>query len=65
MNTARQANHHAPDSNLTKTYLGVNQPGGGTRDDYDGPNLPTGPLNTLLGIELETYQIPLDQLLPS
>jgi ParB-like chromosome segregation protein Spo0J len=24
-----------------------------------------GPLNTLLGFELETYQIPLDQLLPS
>jgi hypothetical protein len=27
--------------------------------------LPTKPLNTLLGFELETYQIPLDQLLPS
>ena len=28
-------------------------------------NLPTAPLNTLLGFELETYQIPLVQLLPS
>ena len=28
-------------------------------------NLPTAPLNTLLGFELETYQIPLTQLLPS
>ena len=28
-------------------------------------NLPTAPINTLLGFELETYQIPLTQLLPS
>ena len=28
-------------------------------------NLPTAPLNTLLGFELETYQVPLEQLLPS
>ena len=28
-------------------------------------NLPTAPLNTLLGFELDTYQIPLEQLLPS
>ena len=28
-------------------------------------NLPTAPLNTLLGFELDTYQVPLDQLLPS
>ncbi len=34
-------------------------------DHHDGPNLPTAPLNTLLGFELETYQVPLDQLLPS
>ena len=27
--------------------------------------LPTAPLNTLLDFELETYQIPLGQLLPS
>jgi ParB-like chromosome segregation protein Spo0J len=31
----------------------------------DRLNLPTAPLNTLLGFDLETYQIPLDQLLPS
>ena len=28
-------------------------------------NLPTAPLNTLLGFDLETYQVPLEQLLPS
>ena len=28
-------------------------------------NLPTAPLNTLLGFDLETYQVPLDHLLPS
>ena len=28
-------------------------------------NLPTAPLNTLLGFELDTYQVPLEQLLPS
>ncbi len=65
MNTARQANHHAPHSNLTEMYPGIYRPGGGTGEVDDGPNLPTGPLNTLLGFELETYQIPLDQLLPS
>ena len=66
MNTARQANHHAPQSNLTEMYPGVYRPGSGsTSDADDGPNLPTGPLNTLLGFELETYQTPLDQLLPS
>jgi hypothetical protein len=27
--------------------------------------LPTAPLNTMLGFELETYQVPLEQLLPS
>jgi hypothetical protein len=31
----------------------------------DGPNLPTGSLNSQLRFELETYQIQLDQLLPS
>ena len=49
MNTAHQANHHAPHSNLTEIYPGVYRPGGGTRDENDGLNLPTGPLNTLLG----------------
>ncbi len=65
MNTACQANHHAHHSNLTEMYPGIYRPGGGTSKVDDGPNLPTGPLNTLLGFELETYQIPLDQLLPS
>lgn len=66
MNTARQANHHTPHSNLTEMYPGIYRPGSdSTSDGDDGPNLPTGPLNTLLGFELETYQIPLDQLLPS
>ncbi len=65
MNTARQANHQASHSNLTEMYPGISRPGGGTSDGDNGPNLPTGPLNTLLDFELETYQIPLDQLLPS
>ncbi len=65
MNTARQTNHHAPHSNLTEMYPGIYRPGNDSTSEYDGPNLPTGPLNTLLGFELETYQIPLDQLLPS
>ncbi len=50
-----------PRSNLTEMYPGIYQPG----QAGDGLNLPTRPLNTLLGFELETYQIPLDQLLPS
>lgn len=29
------------------------------------PDLPTQPLNNLLGLGLETYQVPLDHLLPS
>jgi hypothetical protein len=50
--------------NITPMYSGVcaelneNPP-------ESGPNLPTAPLNTLLGFDLETYQVPLDQLLPS
>ena len=50
--------------NITPMYAGVcaelneNPP-------ESGPNLPTAPLNTLLGFDLETYQVPLDQLLPS
>ena len=66
MNTARQTAQNAPHSNLTEMYPGIYRPGSdGSRHGDDGPNLPTGPLNTLLGFELETYQIPLDQLLPS
>jgi len=34
-------------------------------DDEDNIGLPTAPLNLTLGFDLETYQIPLDQLLPS
>ena len=56
MNTARQAHHHTPHSNLTEMYPGIYRPGCDiTRDGDDGPNLlnlPTGPLNTLLGFEL-------------
>jgi ParB-like chromosome segregation protein Spo0J len=36
-----------------------------TMDIISKLNLPTAPLNTLLGFELETYQVPLEQLLPS
>jgi len=50
--------------NITPMYSGVcaelNEPSPDT-----GPNLPTAPLNTLLGFDLETYQVPLEQLLPS
>ena len=34
-------------------------------EDEDNIGLPTAPLNLTLGFDLETYQIPLDQLLPS
>jgi len=54
----------AAQSNLTEMYPGIYRSGQEQVHD-DGPSLPTGPLNTLLGFELETYQIPLDQLLPS
>ena len=47
---------------IAEMYPGIYQPTGHTDE---GPNLPTAPLNTLLGFELETYQVPLDQLLPS
>lgn len=56
MNTVRQANHYAPHSNLTEMHPGVYLPGSGSnRHGDDGPDLPTGQLNTLLGFELETY----------
>ena len=48
-------------ANITPMYPGIDQPG----DADDGPNLPKAPLNTLLGFDLETYQIPLDTLMPS
>ena len=55
---------------LAQLYPGVYNPGGPLDGDVDGDadaahKLPTKPLNTLLGFDLETYQIPLDQLLPS
>jgi hypothetical protein len=45
-------------------YPGIYQPISHT-DGEGGPDLPKQPLNTLLGFDLETYQVPLDQLLPS
>jgi hypothetical protein len=43
----------------------VYTPDGQSDSDGDTPSkLPTKPLNTLLGFDLETYQIPIDQLLP-
>jgi hypothetical protein len=53
-------------TNLAQLYPGVYNPDSHT--DNEGAaaqKLPTKPLNTLLGFDLETYQIPLDQLLPS
>ena len=47
---------------IAEMYPGIYRP---ERDgDDDGPNLPTQPLNTLLGFDLETYQIPIDDLMP-
>ena len=48
-------------ANIMPMYPGIDQPS----DVDDGPNLPKAPLNTLLGFDLETYQIPLDTLMPS
>ena len=64
MNLAMNPMQPNPRNNLTEMYPGIYQPGHGD-GGHDGPNLPTAPLNTLLGFELETYQVPLDQLLPS
>jgi len=53
---------------LAQLYPGVYNPDGQLDGDVDSDaahKLPTKPLNTLLGFDLETYQIPLDQLLPS
>ncbi len=52
---------------LAQLYPGVYNPDGPLDGDVDADahKLPTKPLNTLLGFDLETYQIPLDQLLPS
>ena len=48
-------------SNLAELYPGINNT---ALRDSEAP-WPTAPLNTLLGFELETYQIPLEALLPS
>ena len=45
---------------ITPMYPGIQQ----SETDH-GPDLPKAPLNTLLGFDLETYQIPLDTLMPS
>ena len=47
--------------NITPMYPGIHR----TDENEEGPNLPKAPLNTLLGFDLETYQIPLDNLMPS
>ena len=62
MNVARNPMQPNPRNYLTEMYPGIYQPGYGD-GGHDGPNLPTAPLNPLLGFELETYQVPLDQLL--
>ena len=57
-------NNLAP--NLAQLYPGVYNPDAQSGSEGDSAHkLPTKPLNTLLGFDLETYQIPLDQLLPS
>ena len=56
-----------PNSNaqpkIAEMYPGIYQPA--EQMDRGGPDLPIRPLNTLLGFDLETYQVPLDHLLPS
>jgi hypothetical protein len=52
-----------PAMNITPMYSGVCAELNENSLDL-GPDLPTAPLNTLLGFDLETYQVPLDQLLP-
>ena len=51
---------------LAQLYPGVYNPDGPLDGDVDAANkLPTKPLNTLLGFELQNYQIPLAQVLAS
>lgn len=53
-------------TNLAELYPGVYNPARHAElEDGHHPMLPTKPLNTLLGFDLATYHIPLDQLLPS
>jgi hypothetical protein len=49
---------------IAEMYPGIYQPANHAEGD-GGPDLPIQPLNTLLGFDLETYQVPLDHLLPS
>ena len=59
MNPAMNAQLAQP--KITPMYPGIHR----TDENEEGPNLPKAPLNTLLGFDLETYQIPLDTLMPS
>ena len=59
MNTLPQTQHHQSQK-LSEMYPGIYQ-----SDTSDQHDLRTAPLNTLLGFEMETYQIPLESLLPS
>ncbi len=49
---------------IAEMYPGIYQPASQSEGE-GGPDLPMQPLNTLLGFDLETYQVPLDHLLPS
>ncbi len=49
---------------IAEMYPGIYQPAS-QAEGQGGPDLPIQPLNTLLGFDLETYQVPLDHLLPS
>jgi ParB-like chromosome segregation protein Spo0J len=49
---------------IAEMYPGIYQPASQAEGE-GGPDLPMQPLNTLLGFDLETYQVPLDHLLPS
>lgn len=51
---------HNAQPKITPMYSGIHQ----SDEVEEGPNLPTAPLNTLLGFDLETYQVPLDTLMP-
>ena len=49
---------------IAEMYPGIYHPAS-LAEGEGGPDLPLQPLNTLLGFDLETYQVPLDHLLPS
>lgn len=58
-NTATKSIPNPAKENLAEMYPGIYREG---KEDH---GLPIAPLNTLLGFEMETYQIPLETLLPS